>query len=105
MFDKSLNQGDVAANSKHEQVSVSQEAVRWLPDKIQQGIRDIELTAEEIFEWESLKRPIRMVGTDEHLIVEMRIVIPKHILRKVIMVITGLSGLGGVWLILQKLFG
>jgi hypothetical protein len=67
-----------------------------LPNRIIAAINEMELTIEEVIEWETSKPEVRLTVTNKDLFVEMRVRIP---IKKALAIF---GGMGGLWATIQS---
>lgn len=75
---------------KREQVSLETLAVGTLPPRINQTIDELELTVEELVEWEQSKSPVRVTATKDEVRITVQIRVPT---KKLVALISSLGSL------------
>ncbi len=74
-------------------VSLDDLAAGKLPDRITKAINEMELTVEEVIEWESSKPKVRLVATVNSVEIGIRVRIPMKKLAAIFASLGGASGL------------
>jgi hypothetical protein len=88
------------ANLKENIVCVEDLAAGELPERLLSAIGSMELTVEELVEWDRGKPPLRLIATREHLVLEVTMRIP---IKKVLALVGAVLGaaLAGSKLLVQ----